>query len=140
MVALESESEFLLDGHGEGLAKLLQLVDEGGNGGLGAENVFLFFVNGFALGNSFLHLNDTVIFLAEGTDALVDETQNRSIGHVRGRHYSPLLSCSGEVAFRSSEHHLLSCRAPFGGRGGNTSGFLRTQVDDKREREGKINR
>lgn len=95
MVALESETKFLFNGSGKGLAKPLQLVDEDGDGGLGAENVFLFFVDGFALGNSFFHLCDTVVFLAEATESLVDEIENRSIGHVRGRHCSPLLCCSG---------------------------------------------
>lgn len=124
MVALESETKFLFNGSGKGLAKPLQLVDEDGDGGLGAENVFLFFVDGFALGNSFFHLCDTVVFLAEATESLVYETENRSIGHVRGRHCSPLLCCSAalllwKVAFSRS----TTCdRAPFGG-GGERQGF-----------------
>jgi len=57
---------------GEGLAKLLELIDEGENGGFSAKKLFLLLVQGVSLGEGIFHGDDVVHLLAEGVDALVD--------------------------------------------------------------------
>lgn len=76
---LNGETHLFGDSDGEGLAKLLELVDEGGDGGLGAEDLLLLLVEDFALGKGLLHLDDAVLLLAEGTESLVDEVEDRSV-------------------------------------------------------------
>lgn len=77
------ERVLLLEGLREGEAKLLELVDEGDDQGLGAEDVFLLLVEGFSLGDALFHLEDAIVFLAEATDALANHAEDGAVCYLR---------------------------------------------------------
>ena len=76
MEALSGEGEFFGDSLRQRLTKLFELIDESCDGGFGTKDFLLFLVDRFALSDGFLHLSDTVEFLAECTEALVDEVED----------------------------------------------------------------
>lgn len=85
LAALDGEVELLLEGDAELRVELLELIDGRHDVGLGAEDLLLLLVEGFALYEGLFHLEDAVVFLAEGAEALVHEAEDRPVGRVRGR-------------------------------------------------------
>lgn len=79
LVALHSKADLLGDGVGDWLSELLELVDESGDAGLGAEDLLLLLVDRLALRDRLLHLRDAVELLAKGSEALVDEAEDGSV-------------------------------------------------------------
>lgn len=84
LLTLDDDAELLGDGLGEGLTELLELIDKDKDGRLVSENFLLLLVDELALGDGVLHLDDAVEFLVQGSEALVEKTEDGAIRDLRG--------------------------------------------------------